>query len=120
MGKIKGIDVGGKFSDIIISDQDTGEIALSHQISGEYREYGRTSTTLINAYIQNHICNDLAELELGLGELGFEGALFTTRSGGGYGRPSERKIEDIAFDLDSGYVTEDFARQHYHQYFQCE
>jgi len=61
----------------------TGEITLSHQISGEYREYERTSTALINAYIQSRIKQELADLEAGLGALGFRGALFTTRSGGG-------------------------------------
>lgn len=60
-----------------------GEITLSHQISGEYREYERTSTTLINAYIQNRIRQELADLEASLGVLGFRGALFTARSGGG-------------------------------------
>lgn len=37
--------------------------------------------------------------------------------GGGYGEPAERKADDIAFDLDNGYITEDFARQHYPHYF---
>ncbi len=61
----------------------TGEITLSHELSGEYREYERTSTTLINAYIQGRIKQDLNDLESGLAELGFKGSLFTTRSGGG-------------------------------------
>src|SRR5690606_16406021 len=30
----------------------TGAISLSHQVSGEYREYERSSTTVIDAYVR--------------------------------------------------------------------
>ena len=49
----------------------TGEISLSHRVSGEYREYERTSTTVIDAYVRGRGWRaTCARLEDGLGERG--------------------------------------------------
>ncbi|WP_079032524.1 hydantoinase B/oxoprolinase family protein [Streptomyces specialis] len=37
----------------------------------------------------------------------------STGGGGGYGPPSERAPEDVRADLRLGYITEEFAREHY-------
>ena len=34
-------------------------------------------------------------------------------SGGGYGDPAERDPEKVRFDLENGYITEEYARRHY-------
>lgn len=60
-----------------------GEISLSHQVSGEYREYERTSTTVIDAFVRPGTTSYLSALEKRLSTAGFAGSLLVTRSGGG-------------------------------------
>jgi N-methylhydantoinase A len=60
-----------------------GEISLSHRVSGEYREYERTSTTVIDAYVRPRMTAYLGRLEERLHGAGFDGTLLVTRSGGG-------------------------------------
>ena len=40
----------------------TGDISLSHEVSGEYREYERTSTTVVDAYVRPQVSAYLAQL----------------------------------------------------------
>jgi N-methylhydantoinase A len=60
-----------------------GEISLSHQVSGEYREYERTTTTVIDAYVRPRMAVYLRALADRLEGAGFTGNLLVTRSGGG-------------------------------------
>src|SRR4051812_18244139 len=60
-----------------------GEISLSHQVSGEYREYERTTTTVIDAYVRPRMAVYLRALGERLQGGGFDGSLLVTRSGGG-------------------------------------
>jgi N-methylhydantoinase A len=60
-----------------------GEISLSHQVSGEYREYERTTTTVVDAYVRPHMTAYLRRLEESLASIGLTGNLLVTRSGGG-------------------------------------
>ena len=77
-----------------------GAISLSHRVSGEYREYERTSTTVIDAYVR------AADGELpargssaASASAGFGGeCLIVTRSGGGamtFAEAGERPFETI-------------------------
>ena len=61
----------------------TGEISLSYRVSGEYHEYERTSTTVIDAYIRPRMSSYLRQLEQTLSTLGFGGSCMITSSGGG-------------------------------------
>ncbi len=61
----------------------TGGISLSHRISGEFREYERTSTTVIDAFVRGRMANYLQRLDGRLRDLGFKGASLITRSGSG-------------------------------------
>lgn len=75
-----------------------GEISISHQVSGEFREYERTSTTVIDAYVRGRMANYLQRLEEGLSEAGFGGSFLVTRSGGGaitFGEAEDRPFETI-------------------------
>jgi N-methylhydantoinase A len=75
-----------------------GEISLSHRISGEYREYERTSTTVIDAYVRPRMRRYLRALEGRLREAGFTGTAFVTRSGGGamtFAEAEDRPFETI-------------------------
>jgi N-methylhydantoinase A len=60
-----------------------GHVVLSHRISGEYREFERTATTVIDAYIRPRVSGYLDELERGLRARGCQAELLLTRSGGG-------------------------------------
>jgi N-methylhydantoinase A len=58
-------------------------VSISSAIVREYREYERTSTTVINAYIQPIFHRYIGSLEATLAEQGFTGSFYITRSGGG-------------------------------------
>ncbi|HMJ96528.1 MAG TPA: hydantoinase/oxoprolinase family protein, partial [Thermoleophilaceae bacterium] len=60
-----------------------GEISLSHQVSGEYREFERTSTTVIDAYVRGVTSGYLERLRAGLRDLDCPADLLVMRSGGG-------------------------------------
>jgi N-methylhydantoinase A len=60
-----------------------GAISLSHRVSGEYREYERTSTTVVDAFVRARMAEYLGRLERGLRDKGFRGTSLITRSGGG-------------------------------------
>lgn len=75
-----------------------GEISLSHQVSGEYREYERTSTTVIDAYVRPRMTQYLRALDDRLRGAGFQGTSIVTRSGGGamtFGEAEARPFETI-------------------------
>jgi len=75
-----------------------GGISLSHRISGEYREYERTSTTCIDAFVRGRMANYLRRLDGKLRELGFGGISLITRSGSGsmtFAEAEDRPFETI-------------------------
>ena len=60
-----------------------GEITASHELSREYREFERTSTATVNAYIRPTVARYLGHLDEGLASRGFSGRFSVMRSGGG-------------------------------------
>ena len=58
-------------------------VTLSHRLSREYREYERTSTTVLDAYIKPIVHSYLDKLDASLRRGGFGGHFLLTRSGGG-------------------------------------
>jgi len=90
-------------------------VTLSHDILRSYREYERTSTTVLNAYIGPKVrtyIDDLSEL---LGQHGFTGQLFIMQSNGGAMSPDVARRTPVAM-MESGPVggiaaTADFGRQ---------
>lgn len=60
-----------------------GEVTLSHRISREYREFERTSTTVVDAFVRARMHRYLRRLAGNLKEHGFPGQCLITRSGGG-------------------------------------
>jgi len=75
-----------------------GEITLSHRISGEYREYERTCTTVIDAFVRGRIASDLDQVQKSLRGAGYSGELLVTRSGGGamtFAEAEQRSFEAI-------------------------
>lgn len=59
------------------------KVSISTDIVREYREYERTSTTVLDAYIRPIFERYVGELESALGERGFAGQFLIMRSGGG-------------------------------------
>lgn len=59
------------------------EVTVSHEMSREYREYERTSTAVLDAYIKPIVRKYLAVLQDELTARGFGGRFLMTRSGGG-------------------------------------
>lgn len=58
-------------------------VSVSSDISREYREYERTSTVVLDAYIRPVLNDYLSGLERGLAEAGLSSPLHIMRSGGG-------------------------------------
>jgi N-methylhydantoinase A len=59
--------------EIVTEIMPDATLALSHQIAREIREYERTSTTVINAYIEKAVVNYLSKLNTNLYNIGFRG-----------------------------------------------
>lgn len=66
-----------------------GEMSVSHRVSREYREYERTSTTVIDAFVKGRMAGYLDRLHCSLTEKGFGGTSYIMRSGTGCMRFSE-------------------------------
>jgi N-methylhydantoinase A len=58
-------------------------LVASHQVSGEWREYERTSTAVLSAYVQPVVARYLGTLSDALAQVGARGARYATRSSGG-------------------------------------
>jgi N-methylhydantoinase A len=61
----------------------TVAISISSDLAREYREYERTSTTVLEAYIRPIFETYIGDLERDLSEAGFMGSFLIMRSGGG-------------------------------------
>jgi N-methylhydantoinase A len=75
-----------------------GYISLSSVVSGEYREYERTTTTVIDSFVKARMSNYLNNLKNELKNLGFKGNFLVTRSGSGsmtFDEAEERPFETI-------------------------
>ena len=85
-------------SKILIESGYKGQISLSSMVSGEYREYERTTTTVIDAFVKARMSNYLNTLKQSLNELGYKGAFLVTRSGSGsmtFDEAEDRPFETI-------------------------
>ena len=75
-----------------------GAVSLSHRVSGEYRDYERCSTTVIDAYVRGRLANYMDHIESRLRANGFVGTCLITRSGSGsmtFTEAAERPFETI-------------------------
>jgi N-methylhydantoinase A len=78
-------------------------LSLSHQILREYREFERTSTTVVNAYIGPKVGGYVKSLKDDLGKVGFRGDLAIMRSNGGVMTPEVATDRPVAM-MESGPV----------------
>ena len=70
-------------AEIVVAALPGASVSASHRITKEWREYERTSTTVVNAYIQPVLDRYLGAFEQGLAGRGFAGQLLITQSNGG-------------------------------------
>jgi len=78
-------------------------ISLSHEVLREYREFERTSTTVVNAYIGPKVGGYVRTLKSSLGAIGFRGDLSIMRSNGGVMTPEVAQERPVAM-MESGPV----------------
>jgi N-methylhydantoinase A len=79
-------------------------VTLSHEILREFREYERTSTTVLNAYVGPRVRRYLHTLKSHLDERGFRGAIHIMRSNGGSMSLAHAAIEPVSM-MESGPVA---------------
>ena len=78
-------------------------LSLSHAILREYREFERTSTTVVNAYIGPKVGGYVRSLKEGLAGIGMRGALTIMQSNGGVMTPEVATERPVAM-MESGPV----------------
>lgn len=79
-------------------------VTLSHEILREFREYERTSTTVLNAYVGPRVSNYLGTLDDYLRTARFEGQLHIMRSNGGVMSIAQARTQPVGM-MESGPVA---------------
>tara|TARA_B110000503_G_scaffold51703_1_gene83379 strand:- start:1187 stop:3241 length:2055 start_codon:yes stop_codon:yes gene_type:complete len=79
-------------------------VTLSHEILREYREYERTSTTVLNAFVGPRVSSYLARLDNYLSEAQFVGKTHIMRSNGGVMSLTLAKQQPVSM-MESGPVA---------------
>jgi len=69
--------------EILESEYPEASVTLSHEITQEWREYERTNTTVMNAYVKPTTSRYLAELDRELSAMGLACATYSMQSNGG-------------------------------------
>src|SRR5499426_225834 len=86
-------------------------VSLSHEILREFREYGRTSTTVLNSYVGPLVSRYLVSLEKRLSNSGFRGTFRVMQSNGGVMSAEMAKKKPVAM-MESGPVAGVIAAAH--------
>src|SRR5262245_54829184 len=79
-------------------------VTLSHEILREFREYERTSTTVLNAYVGPRVSRDLGRFETFAQRARFAGKIAIMRSSGGTMSLGEARREPVTM-MESGPVA---------------
>jgi len=79
-------------------------VVCSHEVSGEWREFERTSTAVLSAYVKPTVGSYLSSLEASLRGIGVNAPLFAMRSSGGVASFDRATANPIAL-LESGPVA---------------
>ncbi len=72
-----------KAKEILLKECPGVEVVTSHEIDPEYKEYERTSTTIVNAFLKPMMSKYLKDLLTTLRRNGFKGKFFVMQSSGG-------------------------------------
>ena len=68
---------------IVAEEAPHVDVSLSHEVSPTFREYERTSTAVINAYVMTALRDYLRGLRAAMADRGYRGRLFVMQSSGG-------------------------------------
>src|SRR3989442_1148661 len=101
-------EVGGIFG----REHPGAKLSLSSQLLPEFREYERTSTTVVNACLQPLFSEYLKKLEQGLEELGVRAPLFVMQSNSGTVLSRQGSLEPARL-IESGPVAGAVASKFY-------
>ncbi|HSE86342.1 MAG TPA: hydantoinase/oxoprolinase family protein [Candidatus Binatia bacterium] len=93
-------------------------VSLSHEILREFREYERTSTTVLNSYVGPIVNRYLVSLEKGLGDAGFRGTFRVMQSNGGVMSAETAKKMPVTM-MESGPVAGVIAAAHIGESLDC-
>ena len=93
-----------KVEAIVKQEYPEAHISPSHDLTREYREYERTGTTVLNAYVMPITERYLASIEFGLRERGFRTDLMVMQSSGGIMTSEVAKLQPINI-VESGPVA---------------
>ena len=72
-----------RLAELVAEEAPHVAVTLSHEVSPTFREYERTSTTVVNAYVMSAVREYLQSLQSALRERGYRGRLFVMQSSGG-------------------------------------
>ena len=72
-----------RLAELVAEEAPHVAVSLSHEVSPTFREYERTSTTVVNAYVMSAVRDYLRGLQASLRERGYRGRLFVMQSSGG-------------------------------------
>ncbi|HWI35198.1 MAG TPA: hydantoinase/oxoprolinase family protein, partial [Burkholderiales bacterium] len=76
-------------------------VTASHELSQEYREFERCSTTVANAFIGPRVSRYVGEIDAHIKKEGFEGAFLLVQSTGGLYQSRQAQVECVRM-LESG------------------
>ena len=93
-------------------------VSLSHEILREFREYERTSTTVLNSYVGPLVSRYLVSLEKMLGDAGFRGTFRVMQSNGGVMSAETAKKMPVTM-MESGPVAGVIAAAHLGETLDC-
>ena len=93
-------------------------VSLSHEILREFREYERTSTTVLNSYVGPIVNRYLVSLEKRLGDAGFRGTFRVMQSNGGVMSAEMAKKMPVTM-MESGPVAGVIAAAHIGELLDC-
>ncbi len=80
---------------LIAEEYPEAHVSLSCEVNPVFREYERTSTTVVNAYVAPGMVEHLNGFEMKMSEAGFRGRLYTMQANGGkatFGAACERPV----------------------------
>ncbi|HXH87446.1 MAG TPA: hydantoinase/oxoprolinase family protein [Gaiellaceae bacterium] len=90
-----------RFGAILAEEFPEATISLSSAILREQREYERSATTVVNAYVRPLMASYIDRIRTGLDEIGLDGPLSIMQSSGGVMTSDDAKIRPV-FALESG------------------
>src|SRR4029077_5698972 len=101
-----------KIGEIFRREHPSAKLSLSSELLPEFREYERTSTTVVNACLQALFSNYLEKLEHGLENLGVRAPLFVMQSNSGTVLSHQAALEPARL-IESGPVAGAVASKFY-------